>query len=191
MSRLIRNALVMLLLMTAVTGVAYPAVVGGLSALLFPHQAGGSLVERDGKPVGSELIGQSFTAPGYFWGRPSATTPAPNNGAASTPSNLGPTNPALTKAANDRIAALREADPANKAAVPVDLVTASGSGLDPEISPAAAEYQLARVARARHLDPVKLRALIAANTDGRQLGVLGEPRVNVLKLNLAVDEAAR
>jgi K+-transporting ATPase ATPase C chain len=191
MSRLIRNALVMLLLMTAVTGVAYPAVVGGLSALLFPHQAGGSLVERDGKPVGSELIGQSFTAPGYFWGRPSATTPAPNNGAASTPSNLGPTNPALTKAANDRIAALREADPANKAAVPVDLVTASGSGLDPEISPAAAEYQLARVARARHLDPVKLRALIAANTDGRQLGVLGEPRVNVLKLNLAVDEASR
>jgi K+-transporting ATPase ATPase C chain len=191
MSRLIRNALVMLLLMTAVTGVAYPAVVGGLSALLFPHQAGGSLVERDGKPVGSELIGQSFTAPGYFWGRPSATTPAPNNGAASTPSNLGPTNPALTKAANDRIAALREADPANKAAVPVDLVTASGSGLDPEISPAAAEYQLARVARARHLDPVKLRALIASNTDGRQLGVLGEPRVNVLKLNLAVDEAAR
>jgi K+-transporting ATPase ATPase C chain len=191
MSRLIRNALVMLLLMTAVTGVAYPAVVGGLSALLFPHQAGGSLVERDGKPVGSELIGQSFTAPGYFWGRPSATTPAPNNGAASTPSNLGPTNPALTKAANDRIAALREADPANKAAVPVDLVTASGSGLDPEISPAAAEYQLARVARARHLDPVKLRALIAANTDGRQLGVLGEPRVNVLKLNLAVDQASR
>jgi K+-transporting ATPase ATPase C chain len=191
MSRLIRNALVMLLLMTAVTGVAYPAVVGGLSALLFPHQAGGSLVERDGKPVGSELIGQSFTAPGYFWGRPSATTPAPNNGAASTPSNLGPTNTALTKAANDRIAALREADPANKAAVPVDLVTASGSGLDPEISPAAAEYQLARVARARQLDPVKLRALIAANTDGRQLGVLGEPRVNVLKLNLAVDQASR
>jgi K+-transporting ATPase ATPase C chain len=191
MSRLIRNALVMLLLMTAVTGVAYPAVVGGLSALLFPYQAGGSLVERDGKPVGSELIGQSFTAPGYFWGRPSATTPAPNNGAASTPSNLGPTNPALTKAANDRIAALREADPANKAAVPVDLVTASGSGLDPEISPAAAEYQLARVARARHLDPMKLRALIAANTDGRQLGVLGEPRVNVLKLNLAVDQASR
>jgi K+-transporting ATPase ATPase C chain len=191
MSRLIRNALVMLLLMTAVTGVAYPAVVGGLSALLFPHQAAGSLVERDGKPIGSELIGQSFTAPGYFWGRPSATTPTPNNGAASTPSNLGPTNPALTKAANDRIAALREADPTNKAAVPVDLVTASGSGLDPEISPAAAEYQLARVARARHLDPAKLRELVAANTDGRQLGVLGEPRVNVLKLNLAVDEAAK
>jgi K+-transporting ATPase ATPase C chain len=177
--------------MTAVTGVAYPAVVGGLSALLFPHQAGGSLVERDGKPVGSELIGQSFTEPGYFWSRPSATTPAANNGAASTPSNLGPTNAALTKAASDRIAALHDADPANKAAVPVDLVTASGSGLDPEISPAAAEYQLARVARARHLDPAKLRELVAANTNGRQLGVLGEPRVNVLKLNLAVDEASR
>jgi K+-transporting ATPase ATPase C chain len=171
--------------------VAYPAVVGGLSALLFPHQAAGSLVERDGKPVGSALIGQSFTAPGYFWGRPSATTPTPNNAAASTPSNLGPTNPALAKAASDRIAALHDADPGNTAAVPVDLVTASGSGLDPEISPAAAEYQLARVARVRRLDPAKLRALVAANTDGRQLGVLGEPRVNVLKLNLAVDEAAR
>jgi K+-transporting ATPase ATPase C chain len=191
MTTLLRNAIVLLLLMTAVTGVAYPAVVGGLSALLFPHQAGGSLVERDGTPVGSALIGQSFTAPGYFWGRPSATAPGPNNAAASSPSNLGPTNPALTKAANDRIAALREADPTNKAAVPVDLVTASGSGLDPEISPAAAEYQLARVARARHLDPAKLRELVAVNTDGRQLGVLGEPRVNVLKLNLAVDQASR
>lgn len=191
MTTLLRNAIVLLLLMTAVTGVAYPAVVGGLSALLFPHQAAGSLVERDGKPVGSALIGQSFTAPGYFWGRPSATTPTPNNAAASTPSNLGPTNPALAKAASDRIAALHDADPGNTAAVPVDLVTASGSGLDPEISPAAAEYQLARVARVRRLDPAKLRALVAANTDGRQLGVLGEPRVNVLKLNLAVDEAAR
>jgi potassium-transporting ATPase KdpC subunit len=191
MTTLLRNAIVLLLLMTAVTGVAYPVVVGGLSAVLFPHQAGGSLVERDGKPVGSSLIGQSFTAPGYFWSRPSATTPAANNAAASTPSNLGPTNVALTKAASDRIAALHEADPSNKAAVPVELVTASGSGLDPEISPAAAEYQLARVARARHLDPAKLRELVAANTDGRQLGVLGEPRVNVLKLNLAVDEASR
>ncbi|HEY4090872.1 MAG TPA: potassium-transporting ATPase subunit KdpC [Luteibacter sp.] len=191
MSRLIRNALVMLLLMTVTTGIAYPLVVTGLAQVLFPSQAHGSLIVTNGKPVGSELIGQSFTAPGYFWGRPSATTPAPNNGAASTPSNLGPTNPALTKAANDRIAALREVDPANKGAVPVDLVTASGSGLDPEISPAAAEYQLARVARARHLDPAKLRELVAASTAGRQLGVLGEPRVNVLKLNLAVDEAAR
>lgn len=191
MTTLLRNAIVLLLLMTAVTGVAYPVVVGGLSAVLFPHQAGGSLVERDGKPVGSSLIGQSFTAPGYFWSRPSATTPAANNAAASTPSNLGPTNVALTKAASDRIAALHDADPSNKEAVPVDLVTASGSGLDPEISPAAAEYQLARVARARHLDPAKLRELVAANTSGRQLGVLGEPRVNVLQLNLAVDEASR
>src|SRR6202012_5590139 len=166
MTTLLRNAMVLLLLMTAVAGGAYPAVVGGLSALLFPHQAGGSLVERDGKPVGSELIGQSFTEPGYFWSRPSATTPAANNGAASTPSNLGPTNAALTKAASDRIAALHDAAPANKPAVPVDLVTASGSGLDPEISPAAAEYQLARVARARHLDPAKLRALGAGNTNG-------------------------
>jgi K+-transporting ATPase ATPase C chain len=191
MSRLIRNAVVMLLLMTVVTGVAYPLVVTGLAQVLFPSQAHGSQVVSNGKTIGSALIGQSFTAPGYFWGRPSATTPAPNNGAASTPSNLGPTNPALAKAASDRIAALRAVDPANKAVVPVDLVTASGSGLDPEISPAAAEYQLARVARVRRLDPAKLRQLVAANTEGRQLGVLGEPRVNVLKLNLAVDEAAR
>jgi K+-transporting ATPase ATPase C chain len=191
MSRLIRNAVVMLLLMTVVTGVAYPLAVTGLAQVLFPSQAHGSQVVSNGKTIGSALIGQSFTAPGYFWGRPSATTPAPNNGAASTPSNLGPTNPALAKAASDRIAALRAVDPANKAVVPVDLVTASGSGLDPEISPAAAEYQLARVARVRRLDPAKLRELVAANTEGRQLGVLGEPRVNVLKLNLAVDEAAR
>jgi K+-transporting ATPase ATPase C chain len=191
MSRLIRNAVVMLLLMTVVTGVAYPLVVTGLAQVLFPSQAHGSQVVSNGKTIGSALIGQSFTAPGYFWGRPSATTPTPNNGAASTPSNLGPTNPALAKAASDRIAALRAVDPANKAVVPVDLVTASGSGLDPEISPAAAEYQLARVARVRRLDPAKLRELVAANTEGRQLGVLGEPRVNVLKLNLAVDEAAR
>ncbi|MET0934739.1 MAG: potassium-transporting ATPase subunit KdpC [Luteibacter sp.] len=191
MTTLLRNALVLLLLMTAVTGVAYPAVVGGLSAVLFPHQAAGSLVEKDGKPIGSELIGQSFTAPGYFWGRPSATTPGPNNASASTGSNLGPTNPALTTAANDRIAALRSADPGNKAAVPVDLVTASGSGLDPEISPAAAAYQLGRVARARGMAPAKVQALVDANTQGRQLGVLGEPRVNVLKLNLALDQATR
>jgi K+-transporting ATPase ATPase C chain len=191
MTTLLRNALVLLLLMTAVTGVAYPAVVGGLSAVLFPHQAAGSLVEKDGKQIGSELIGQSFTAPGYFWGRPSATTPGPNNASASTGSNLGPTNPALTTAANDRIAALRSADPGNKAEVPVDLATASGSGLDPEISPAAAAYQLGRVARARGMAPAKVQALVDANTQGRQLGVLGEPRVNVLKLNLALDQATR
>lgn len=191
MTRLLRNAIVLLLLMTTVTGVAYPAVVGGLSALLFPTRAAGSLVERDGKPVGSALIGQSFTAPGYFWGRPSATAPVPNNGAASTGSNLGPSNPALADAARQRIAALRAADPGNVAPVPVDLVTASGSGLDPEISPAAAGFQAGRVARARGIDLAKVRELIAANTEGRQFGLLGEPRVNVLKLNLALDQAAR
>ncbi|MET0616555.1 MAG: potassium-transporting ATPase subunit KdpC [Luteibacter sp.] len=191
MTLLLRNALVLLLLMTAITGVAYPAVVGGLSALLFPRQAAGSLVERDGKPVGSALIGQSFTAPGYFWGRPSATAPGPNNAAASTGSNLGPSNPALTDAAKQRIAALRAADPGNLAPVPVELVTASGSGLDPQISPAAAAFQAGRVARARGLDPARVRELIAAHTEGRQFGLLGEPRVNVLELNLALDQAAR
>lgn len=191
MGTLLRNALVLLLLLTAVTGIAYPAVVGGLGHLLFAHEAGGSLVERDGKVVGSSLIGQTFTAPGYFWGRPSATTPDPYNGGASSGSNQGPSNPALTEAVNQRIAALRAADPGNTASVPVDLVTASGSGLDPEISPAAAEYQVGRVAAARHMDAGKVRELVAANTKGRQLGALGEPRVNVLELNLALDAAAR
>jgi K+-transporting ATPase ATPase C chain len=191
MTTLLRNAFALLLLMTAVTGVAYPVVVGTLSTVLFPKQAAGSLIERDGKPVGSALIGQSFTAPGYFWGRPSATTPTPNNAAASTGSNLGPTNPALADAAKQRIAALRLADPGNQARVPVDLVTASGSGLDPEISPAAAEFQAGRVARARGIPAEKVRELIAANSEGRQFGVLGEPRVNVLRLNLALDRAVR
>jgi K+-transporting ATPase ATPase C chain len=191
MTTLLRNAFVLLLMMTAVTGVAYPVVVGGLSMVLFPKQAAGSLIERDGKPVGSALIGQSFTAPRYVWGRPSATTPGPNNAAASTGSNLGPTNPALTDAAKQRIAALRAADPENRAPVPVDLVTASASGLAPEISPAAAEFQAGRVARARGIPAEKVRELIAANTEGRQFGVLGEPRVNVLRLNLALDQAQR
>ena len=191
MSTLLRNAIVLLLLLTAVTGVAYPAVVGGLGHLLFPHEAGGSIVERDGKPVGSSLIGQSFTDPRYFWSRPSATTPAANNGASSSPSNQGPTNPALTDAVKQRIAALQAADPGNQAPVPVDLVTASGSGLDPEISPAAAEYQLARVARLRGLAQAKVRELVAAHTQGRQFGVLGEPRVNVVQLNLALDQESR
>lgn len=191
MSTLLRNAIVLLLLLTAVTGVAYPAVVGGLGHLLFPHEAGGSIVERDGKPVGSSLIGQSFTDPRYFWSRPSATTPTGNNGASSSPSNQGPTNPALTDAVKQRIAALQAADPGNQAPVPVDLVTASGSGLDPEISPAAAEYQLARVARLRGLAQAKVRELVAAHTQGRQFGVLGEPRVNVVQLNLALDQESR
>ncbi|QDE41396.1 potassium-transporting ATPase subunit KdpC [Luteibacter pinisoli] len=191
MVTLLRNALVLLLLLTAVTGVAYPVVVGGLGHLMFAHEAGGSLIERDGKVVGSSLIGQSFTAPGYFWGRPSATTPDPYNAGASTGSNQGPTNPALADAAKQRIAALRAVDPTNTAPVPVELVTASASGLDPEISPAAAEYQANRVAKARHMDPAKVRELVAANTKGRQLGLLGEPRVNVLQLNLALDQVAR
>lgn len=190
MVTLLRNAIVLLLLMTAVTGIAYPAVVGGLSAVMFPHQAAGSLVERDGKPVGSRLIGQSFTTPGYFWGRPSATTPTPNNGAASSGSNQGPSNPALADAARQRIAALRAADPGNTSPVPVDLVTASGSGLDPEISPAAARFQMARVARARGMDTAAVEKLVDAHTQGRQFGVLGESRVNVLELNLALDRAA-
>lgn len=187
MFKLIRNAFVMLVLMTAITGVAYPLVSTGLAQVLFPTQANGSLVMKDGKAVGSSLIGQSFTEPKYFWGRPSATSPMANNGASSTGSNQGPTNPALTDAIKQRIDALRTADPGNAAPVPVDLVTASGSGLDPEISPAAAQYQLARVAKVRNLDPAKVQQLVAQATSDRQLGVLGEPRVNVLQLNLALD----
>jgi K+-transporting ATPase ATPase C chain len=187
MIRLIRSAIVMLLLLTAVTGVFYPLVATGLAQALFPSQANGSLIEKDGKPVGSTLIGQSFTDPKYFWGRPSATTPQPNNGTASTGSNLGPTNPALTDAARQRIDALHAADPENHAPVPVDLVTASGSGLDPEISPAAAAYQVPRVARVRGLSESQVQAMVSMATTGRQLGVLGEPRVNVLRLNMALD----
>ena len=188
MTKLVRQSVVMLLLMTAITGAAYPLVATGLAQVLFPRQANGSLVMKDGKAVGSSLIGQSFTAPTYFWGRPSATAPMANNGTASTGSNQGPTNPALTDAVKQRIDALRAADPGNAAPVPVDLVTASGSGLDPEISPAAAQYQVARVAKARNLEPAKVQQLVERATSDRQLGVLGEPRVNVLQLNLALDE---
>lgn len=191
MAKILRNGIVLLLLLTAVTGVAYPLAVTAVAAVLFPGQANGSVVERDGKPVGSSLIGQSFTTPGYFWGRPSATAPGPDNAAASTGSNLGPTNPALAEAAKQRIAALRAADPGNAAPVPVELVAASASGLDPEISPAAARYQVARVARARGLDVAKVQALVDEHTQQRQLGVLGEPRVNVLALNMALDSVAR
>lgn len=191
MTTLLRNALVMLLVMTGITGVIYPLVTGALAHVLFPRQAAGSLVERDGKVVGSSLMGQAFDAPGDFWGRPSATSPAAYNGAASGGSNLGPSNPALTDAVRKRIDALRQADPGNTAPVPVDLVTASASGLDPEISPAAADYQVARVARARGMDAAAVRALVSAHTQGRQLGVLGEPRVNVLALNMALDAARR
>jgi K+-transporting ATPase ATPase C chain len=183
----LRPAIVLLLILTVVTGVAYPVVVTAISRVLFARQAAGSLILEAGKPVGSALIGQNFTDPKYFWGRPSATTPQPYNGLASGGSNLGPLNPALTAAIRSRIAALRAADPGVTAAIPVDLVTASGSGLDPDISVAAAAYQAARVARVRHLSPRIVAALIVAHTQGRVLGILGEPRVNVLELNLALD----
>jgi potassium-transporting ATPase KdpC subunit len=183
----LRPALVLFLLLTVLTGFLYPLLVTGLAQLLFARQATGSIIMRQGHAVGSRLIGQSFSDPRYFWGRPSATTPQPYNGMASTGSNQGPLNPALLDAVKARIAALRAADPGNEAPVPVDLVTASGSGLDPEISVAAANYQAARVARVRGLSPERVQGLIAQHTQGRLLGVLGEPRVNVLELNLALD----
>ena len=190
MKKLIRQCVVLFIAMTVLTGILYPLAATGLAQAMFHAKANGSLVEKDGKTVGSTLIGQAFSEPRYFWGRPSATAPNPNNGASSSGSNQGPTNPALTDAVKQRIDALKQVDPSNDASVPVDLVTASGSGLDPEISPAAAEYQIARVARMRNVDPAKVRELVAANTQGRQFGVLGEPRVNVLALNLALDRMA-
>jgi K+-transporting ATPase ATPase C chain len=183
----LRPALVSLVFLSLITGVAYPLVVTAIAKVAFPHQAGGSLIVKDGKVVGSRLIGQPFDDPKYFWGRPSATSPHPYNAGASSGSNQGPTNPALTKAVQERVDALRAADPGNDAPVPVDLVTASGSGLDPHISPAAALYQVRRVAKARNLDEAKVRQLVATHTEGRQLGFLGEPRVNVLALNIALD----
>ena len=190
MFKLLRVSLLMLLVMTVITGVLYPLAVTGVAHVAFPHQADGSLIVHDGHVIGSRLIGQPFDDPRYFWGRPSATSPQPYNGASSSGSNLGPTNPALADAVRQRIAALHAADPGNTQPVPVDLVTASASGLDPEISPAAAQYQLARVARARHLDVARVRQLVAAHTQGRWLGLFGEPRVNVLALNLALDAAS-
>jgi K+-transporting ATPase ATPase C chain len=187
MVKQLRPALVSLALLTVVTGVLYPVVVTGIAQILFPRQANGSLIEKDGKAVGSDLIGQPFDDPKYFWSRPSATSPFPNNAGASSGSNQGPTNPALTKAVQDRIDALRTADPDTKSPIPVDLVTASGSGLDPHISPAAALYQVHRVAKVRGMDEAALRQLVEQQTEGRQFGFLGEPGVNVLKLNLALD----
>jgi potassium-transporting ATPase KdpC subunit len=187
MYSLLRPAIVLYLILTAITGVIYPLVVTGIGQALFARQANGSVIVRDGKAIGSSLIAQSFTHPKYFWSRPSATTPQPYNGTASGGSNLGPLNPALLDAVKARIDALHAADPDNKAPIPVDLVTASGSGLDPEESVAAANYQAGRVARARGLSEERVRTLIAAHTEGRLLGVLGEPRVNVLDLNLALD----
>jgi K+-transporting ATPase ATPase C chain len=183
----LRPAIVSLILLSAVTGLAYPAVVTLIAQVVFPYQANGSLIVKDGKTVGSALIGQPFDDPKYFWSRPSATSPFGYNAGASSGSNLSPTNPALIEAVKGRVDALRAADPGNTAPVPVDLVTASGSGLDPHISPAAALYQVARVAKARKMEPDAVRQLVDRHTEGRQLGFLGEPRVNVLQLNLALD----
>jgi potassium-transporting ATPase KdpC subunit len=184
-----RPAFVMIVLMTLITGLAYPLVVTGIANVAFPREANGSLIERDGNALGSDLIGQPFSAPKYFWSRASATAPYPYNAGASSGSNQGPLNPALTDAVASRIKALRDADPENQTPVPVDLVSASASGLDPHISPAAAEYQVNRIVKARGADPSMVRALVEQFTEGRQLGFLGEPRVNVLKLNLALDAA--
>jgi len=183
----IRPALITLLVFTVLTGLIYPLAVTGIAQLVFPRQANGSQIVINGQTVGSELIGQQFDDPKYFWGRLSATGPYPYNAAASSGSNLGPTNPALLDAAQTRIAALKAADPANTQLIPVDLVTASGSGLDPNISVAAALYQVPRVARVRDLAESAVRALVDRYTQGRQFGFLGEPRVNILELNLALD----
>ncbi|WP_376793470.1 potassium-transporting ATPase subunit KdpC [Thermoflexus sp.] len=184
----LRAAIVILAALTLLTGLIYPLVVTGIAQTVFPYQANGSLILRDGRPVGSELIGQPFTDPKYFWSRPSATPSFPYNAAASGGSNLGPTNPALIEAVRRRVEALRAVDPENPQPIPVDLVTASGSGLDPHISVAAALYQVPRVARARGLPEEQVRALVEGYIEGRLFGILGEPRVNVLQLNLALDE---
>ncbi|GMV56234.1 MAG: potassium-transporting ATPase KdpC subunit [Betaproteobacteria bacterium] len=192
MKSLVRPAISMFVLLSLITGLIYPLLTTAIVTPLFGDSAAGSLIVGEGgRPVGSTLIGQNFTDPKYFWGRPSATSPYPYNARASGGSNLGPLNPALVEAVKGRVEVLRIADPDNQAPIPADLVTASGSGLDPEISPAAARYQAARVARARNLPPAKVNALIDAHTQGRQWGLFGEPRVNVLKLNLALDALSR
>lgn len=186
-AQLIRPAVSLLVLMTLLLGIIYPFAITGVAKLAFPHQAAGSLIYQDGKLLGSTLIGQSFSDPKYFWGRPSATTPQPYNGLASTASNLGPLNPALIDAVKANAKALQDADPDNRGPIPVELVTASASGLDPDVSPAAVEYQAARVARARHLEPARVEALIKAHVQERLFGIVGERRINVLELNLALD----
>jgi len=183
----IRPALTLLFIMTIITGLVYPVAVTGLAQLVFPMQANGSLIVRDDLVIGSELIGQPFDKPGYFWSRPSATSPFPYNAAASSGSILGPTNPVLFESVKTKINALRAADPGNDVPIPVDLVTASGSGLDPHISPAAARYQVKRVARVRGVREEAVNDLVIRHTEGREFGLLGEPRVNVLRLNLALD----
>jgi K+-transporting ATPase ATPase C chain len=187
MCKQFRPALIILLVFTILTGLIYPLFVTGFAQLIFPRQANGSLIVQNGQVTGSELIGQSFDDPKYFWGRLSATSPFPYNAAASSGSNYGPTNPALLDEVKARIAALKAADPGNSQPIPVDLVTSSGSGLDPDISVAAALYQLPRVARIRGISEITVRTLIDKCTTGRQLGFLGEPRVNVLELNRALD----
>ena len=187
MKNLLRPALVLLVLFSALTGLVYPLLVTGVAQAAFPLQAAGNLIERDGVVVGSKLIGQNFSAPIHFWGRPSATSPMPYNATSSSGSNQGPLNPALAQAVQERIAALRAADPGNLQPVPSDLVTASSSGLDPHISVAAAQYQVVRVARERHLPLAQVQTLIETHTEARDLAVLGEARINVLKLNLALD----
>lgn len=187
MQSLLRPALSVFVLLSAITGLAYPLAVTGIAGAIFPEQAAGSLILQGGKPVGSSLIGQHFSDPKHFWGRPSATAPQPYNATASSGSNQGPLNPALVDAVKGRVEALRAADPNNSRPIPADLVTASASGLDPHISPAAALWQVGRVAQARGLPEAQIKALVDAHTEGRQWGLLGEARVNVLKLNLALD----
>jgi K+-transporting ATPase ATPase C chain len=188
MFTMIRNTFMSLLLFTILTGIIYPLTVTGLAHAIFPRLANGSIIMKNNKPIGSSLIGQQFGDQKYFWGRLSATSPYPYNAASSSGSNVGPNNPDLVKAVQSRISALRAADPANRGTIPVDLVTASGSGLDPHISPAGAEYQMHRVAKARRLDETGLRTLVARHIQRRWLGLIGEPVVNVLELNLALDE---
>lgn len=187
MKTLIRPAVTLFIVLSVVTGVVYPLAVTGVAQVAFPEQAAGSLIVKDGKPVGSSLIGQNFSDPRHFWGRPSATGPQPYNAAASGGSNQGPLNPALVDAVKGRIEALKAADPDNRLPIPADLVTASASGLDPHISPAAATYQIARVARVRDVPETEVAKLVAQHTEGRQLGIFGESRVNVLRLNLALE----
>jgi potassium-transporting ATPase KdpC subunit len=191
MLRQIKQALLLFIVLSVLTGIVYPLLITAVAQAIFPSQANGSLVYRNDRAAASSLIGQAFTDPKYFWSRPSATMPIPYSAESSSGSNLGPTNADLAMAVKERIAALRAADPGNDAPVPVDLVTASASGLDPHITPAAAEYQVGRVAKARHLDAKTVRQLVAKHTEGRTLGLLGEPRVNVVELNLDLDSVGR